>query len=82
MYNYCLGYVLDGNYCEKTCKKRDNCRYYDENIYAHYKHIWSEMDFLMCYEPCQYYLPIKEDEDICMSEEVDPFAAFMQHDMK
>ena len=81
-YWYCLGVILDGNLCEKTCKKRDNCKYYDVDVYAHNKHIWNEMDFLVCHEPCQYYLAKREEINVELRENEDPFAPLMQHDMK
>ena len=64
MYYYCFGIYLDAQFCEQTCKKRENCRYYDINIYAKYKHMWDEMDFLVCQEPCQHYSPKREDYDV------------------
>ena len=79
---YCMGIYLDKYFCEKTCKKRENCRYYDINIYDHYKHMWDKMDFLVCYEPCQYYIPRQEEQESESGECEDPFALLMQHDMK
>lgn len=81
-YWYCLGLYLSNDFCEHTCKKRDNCRYYDVDVYAHNKHIWHEMDFLVCHEPCQYYLPKREEVNVELREDEDPFAPLMQHDMK
>lgn len=79
MIYYCLGVTVDANFCEKTCKKRENCRYYDIDVYAHYKHMWNEMDFLVCHEPCQYHVPKYEEQESGIEEEVDPFAPLMQH---
>lgn len=80
MFYYCLGLYLSNDFCEHTCKKRDNCRYYDPDIYAHYKHMWDEMDFLVCHDPCQYYLPKREEANVELGEDEDPFAPLMQHD--
>ena len=74
MIYYCLGVTLDANFCERTCKKRENCKYYDLDIYAHYKHMWNDMDFLVCFEPCQYYLPKHEEVKVELSEEENIFA--------
>jgi len=81
-YSFCLGLYLDRNYMEIQCHKRDKCCYYDENIYAHYKHMWNDMDFLVCHEPCQYYIPRQEEQESESGECEDPFAPLMQHDMK
>ena len=79
---YCLGYWLDLNCCEHICNKRDNCKYYDVDIYSKFKHIWDQFDFLVSHEPCQYYLPKREEVNVELSEDEDPFAPLMQHDLK
>jgi len=70
---YCLGYTLDGNFCEKICKKRENCKYYDQDIYRKYKDIWHKFDFLVCFDPCQYYSPRREEVKCELTEEEDIF---------
>ena len=57
MYYYCLGVYLSSDFCEHTCKKRDNCLYYDVDICSKFKDIWGQFDFLVCYDPCEYYFP-------------------------
>lgn len=75
---YCFGIYLDGNFCEKTCKKRENCKYYDVEMFRKYGDIIDRFDFLVCNEDCKYYSPRKEEEPE-RGEEDDPFAPLMQH---
>ena len=79
---YCHGITLDGNYCEKICKKRENCKYYDVDFYSKYRDILDKCDFLVCFEPCKYYSPKREEVSFELSDDEDPFAPLMQHDMK
>jgi hypothetical protein len=41
--------------------------------------MWNDMDFLVCHEPCQYYLPKREEANAELREDEDPFAPLMQH---
>lgn len=73
MFYFCFGIYLDANFCEKTCKKRDNCKYYDVNLYRKYSDIIDQFDFLVCEENCKYYTPRQEevqeerpDEDVLL----------------
>ena len=70
---YCFGIYLDGNFCEKTCKKRENCRYYDEDMFRKYGDIIDRFDFLVCNEDCKYYTPKKEEQKCDLTEEQDIF---------
>ena len=79
---YCFGLYLDGNFCEKTCKKRDNCRYYDENLFRKYGDIIDRFDFLVCNDVCKYYSPKREEVKSESGDDEDPFATLMQHDIK
>lgn len=74
MYYYCLGVYLSSDFCEHTCKKRDNCRYYDVDIYSKFKDIWDQFDFLICKEDCKYYVPREPEAEKYSADEVDPFA--------
>ena len=74
MYYYCLGVYLSSDFCEHTCKKRDNCRYYDVDIYRKFKDIWDQFDFLICKEDCKYYVPREPEAEKLSADEVDPFA--------
>jgi hypothetical protein len=76
---YCQGHYLDGNYAEHTCKKRDNCKYYDEDFYRKYADMLDRFDFLVCFEPCPYFIPRREERKCELSEEDDPFATLKQH---
>ena len=73
-YNYCLGIVLDGNYVEKTCKRRDNCRYYLEDIFTRFKpdELADEPLLNEAGMECCYYLPKRDIVEIAASDE--PFA--------
>ena len=70
---FCLGIFIDGNFMEHTCKKRDNCRYYQEDIFVKYKYEMHNADFLICNEDCKYYTPRREEQKCELSEEQDIF---------
>lgn len=70
---YCLGHWLDGNFMEHTCKKRENCKYYDEAFFVKYKDMLDRFDFLICKEKCEYYLPRREEVKCELTEEQDIF---------
>ena len=70
---YCFGIYLDENFCEKTCKQRENCRYYDEDMFRKYGDIIDRFDFLVCNEDCKYYTPRREEQKCELSEEQDVF---------
>ena len=69
---YCLGVWLDGNFMEHTCKKRGNCRYYQEDFFRRYGDMLDRFDFLVCYDPCEYYSP--KCEEVERKHDEDPFA--------
>ena len=71
---YCFGIYLDGNFCEKTCKKRENCKYYDADLFRKYGDIIDRFDFLVCNEDCKYYTPRHEEVKVELSPEEDIFA--------
>ena len=58
---------------EKTCKKRDNCKYYTEDFFRRYRDQLDDCDFLVCYEPCRYYLPRREEVKVELKEDQDIF---------
>ena len=82
MFYYCFGLYLTKEFVEKTCKKRENCRYYDENLFRKYGDIIERFDFLVCNEDCRYYSPIKEETESGLREDEDPFAPLVQQDLK
>ena len=64
-YNWCLGIVLNGNLCEQTCRKRDNCVYYIEDLFSRFKIDQLEEDFLLN-EPgreCRYFVARNNDSE-------------------
>ena len=71
---YCLGIWLDGNFMEHTCKKRVNCRYYQEDFFSRYADMLDRFDFLICKEDCKYYAPREPEAEKLSADEVDPFA--------
>ena len=71
---YCLGIWLDGNFMEHTCKKRGNCRYYQEDFFSRYADMLDRFDFLICKEDCKYYAPREPEAEKLSADEVDPFA--------
>lgn len=70
---HCFGICLDANFCEKTCKKRENCKYYVEDLYRKYADIIDKFDFLICEEDCKYYTPRYEEVKCDLSDEEDIF---------
>jgi hypothetical protein len=70
---YCLGHVLDGNYSERTCKHRENCRYYIEDLFVKYRGQLDDAEMLICFEPCPYYLPKREEQKCELSPDKDIF---------
>ena len=58
---YCHGIELDANYVEHTCKKRENCRYYDHDFYRKYAGMLDRCDFLVCFAPCPHFIPRREE---------------------
>ena len=70
---YCLGHVLDGNYSERTCKHRENCRYYIEDLFVKYRGQLDDAELLICFDPCPYYLPKHEEVKLELSPEEDIF---------
>lgn len=77
-YSWCYGITLDGNFCEQTCKKRDNCVYYVEDLFRRFKREELEEEPLMN-EPgkeCQYFVARREKVE--KTEVEDLFAMLMQ----
>lgn len=70
---YCLGHYLDANFCEKTCKKRENCKYYVEDVFRKYADIIDRFDFLVCGENCKFYTPRHEEVKSDLTEDQDIF---------
>lgn len=57
-FSWCYGVVLDGNFREQTCKLRNRCAYYVEDLFRRFSFDQLEDDFLLN-EPgreCQYFL--------------------------
>lgn len=71
---YCLGVWLSSDFMEHTCKKRGNCRYYQEDFFSRYADMLDRFDFLICKEDCKYYAPVRDDSDKDSGEDEDPFA--------
>lgn len=78
-YDWCLGIVLDGNFNEKTCDRRNNCQFYHEDLFRRFTPSQLAEDFLLN-EPgkeCQHYLP-KHAEPI--KEEVEDNFMLLMYD--
>ena len=77
-YHWCMGITLDGNFCEQTCKRRDNCVYYLEDLFRRFNRDELE-EYPLLNEPgreCSYFVPRREE--VKKEETDDPFLALMQ----
>lgn len=74
-YYFCLGVILDGNYVEKTCKVRDNCKYYLHDLFRRFPTALGDGEMILN-EPgkeCTNYLQRQERIEH-KHEDEDPFA--------
>ncbi len=67
---FCMGTVLDEYFSERTCEKRENCRYYVDGFYA--RNISHIDDFEQIHntpgKPCAYYYPREKEQQQRHSE--------------
>ena len=67
-----MGILLDAEYRESICDKRDNCAYYVEGFYS--RHVHHINDFEQLHnepgKPCRFYYPRNPERQ---SVEEDPF---------
>ena len=70
---YCLGHTLDANFSERICKHRENCRYYIEDLFARFRGQLNDAELLVCFDPCPYYLPKREEVKRELSPDEDIF---------
>lgn len=61
-YSWCWGITLDANYGEQTCKLRDRCAYYIEDLFVRFTPEQLTDDFLLNEpgEECQFFVERKE----------------------
>ena len=66
---YCLGVEMDGNFMEHTCKRRENCKYYDHDFFRKFAGMLDRCDFLVCFHPCERFIPRHEEVKIERNDE-------------
>ena len=72
---YCFGIEIDEDFMEHTCKRRENCMYYDHEFFRKFAGMLYRCDFLVCFHPCRHFIPRHEELKI-EREEVDPFMIY------
>lgn len=76
-YAFCHGWMVSpADHNEVTCKKRENCVYFDLEFYRKHGHHLDEFDEMFPYEPCQFFFPKKVEEKKAEKEE-NPFDIFL-----
>lgn len=60
-YGFCHGWMIDAMFNEVTCKRRERCKYYQEDFYRRYGNRLDEFEEMFPDEPCRFFVG-REDE--------------------
>jgi hypothetical protein len=60
-YGFCHGWMIDAMFNEVTCKRRERCKYYQEDFYRRYGDRLDEFEEMFPDEPCRFFVD-REDE--------------------
>ena len=60
-YGFCHGWMIDAAFNEVTCRRRERCKYYQEDFYRQYGDRLDEFEEMFPDEPCRFFVG-REDE--------------------
>lgn len=55
-YGFCHGWTIDSTFNEVTCKRRERCKYYQEDFYRRYGDRLDEFEEMFPDEPCRFFV--------------------------
>jgi len=60
-YGFCHGWMIDATFNEVTCRRRERCKYYQEDFYRRYGDRLNEFEEMFPDEPCRFFVGREEE---------------------